>query len=544
MKLIKTPLSLALLSGLLLAAAWPETGFFTGFIFIALVPLLLVEKQFSQQKKPLYLFSLAAFLTFFVFNALSLRWLFLVSEPIGVKIVSILFPAIVNGLLMTITITIASYVVRHVGRKEGVVGFIIFWLGFEYLHYNWEFNFPWLTFGNVFANHPELVSWYSVTGVHGGSLWIWITNLLLLEIMVNRKQWSKKLITGLGLIIAVPLIWSYSITVPEPISSIDVGVIQPNYDPYDAKFYTDPMLQMDEMIALSNQVQDADWVVWPETALQEQAVIQRGMEGAELYGLWESQLMESQSIKMIRAWQNDSIQAKPNVIAGMSSRSWITDVTETEYYSRAIPSEKAWYNNYNSAIAVDDSLTIYHKNKLVAGVETFPYARLLKPLESLILDMGGTTGSLGRSKTPVLMGEVGEEVAPIICYESIFGEWVGGFVQQGATWLAVMTNDGWWGNGAGYKQHLAYARLLAVSHQRWVVRSANTGISGFINPEGALVNATHWWQAEALQQTIELYSHQTFYTKHGDYLGRNAGFLALLLWCLAFVRKRKNKGIA
>ena len=98
MKLIKTPLSLALLSGLLLAAAWPETGFFTGFIFIALVPLLLVEKQFSQQKKPLYLFSLAAFLTFFVFNALSLRWLFLVSEPIGVKIVSILFPAIVNGL--------------------------------------------------------------------------------------------------------------------------------------------------------------------------------------------------------------------------------------------------------------------------------------------------------------------------------------------------------------------------------------------------------------------------------------------------------------
>lgn len=540
MKILKSNFFLAILSGLLLSFSWPETGFFVGFIFVALVPLLMVEHHLSQAKKPLYQFSLFAFLTFFVFNFLSLRWLFLVSEPLPVKIVSILFPSITNAILMTITITLAGYVVRHVGRKEGIMGFVIFWIGFEYLHYNWELNFPWLTLGNVFANNPNLVNWFSVTGVHGGSLWIWIVNIILFQCWLQRHALKKIMYYALAIAVVLPIVWSYTITLPAATGTLNVGVIQPNYDPYDAKYYIDPLLQMDEMIALSDQVGDADWVIWPETALQELAVVHPSVDGPLLYGLWENQLAESQSVMLIKKWQQDSLR-KPIVLAGMSSRLWITDSSETKYYSRYLPSHQAWYNNYNSSLFIGDSLVVYHKNKLVAGVETFPYARLLKPLEGLILDLGGTTGSLGRSLEPVLMGTIGHEVAPIICYESIFGEYVGTFVKEGANWLAVMTNDGWWGDGAGYKQHLAYARLIAISHQRWVVRSANTGVSAFINPAGELVKTTQWWSQEAIQQEIGMYEHQTFYTKHGDYLGRNAGFLAVLLYALAFVRKRKNK---
>jgi apolipoprotein N-acyltransferase len=541
-KIIKSNFFLALLSGVLLSISWPETGFFVGFIFVALVPLLWVEYKLSSNKAPMYQFTVCAFVTFFVFNLLSLRWLFLVSEPLSVKWVSILFPSVANGIFMSICVSLASYVVRHVGRKEGIVGFIIFWIGFEYLHFNWELHFPWLSLGNVFANHPSIVKWYSVTGVLGGTLWIWIINLLLIHAVIHRKSIKKSFYLALALFFVGPFIWSWSISVPEKSGVLDVGVVQPNYDPYEAKFYTDPLLQVEEMLALSNEVSSAKWVVWPETALHENSVVHPSISGPLLYGLWENQLDESQSFRLIKQWQNDSIK-KPLLLTGMSSRSWITDSTEVAFHSRRLSAHNAWFNNYNSAILFDDTISMYHKNKLVAGVETFPYASLLSPLEGLILNMGGTSGSLGRSAMPVVMGDEGEKVAPIICYESVFGEYVGMFVRKGANWIAIITNDGWWGNGAGYKQHLAYAKLLAISHQRWVIRSANTGISGFINPHGEIVKASSWWKKEAIQLEIDLYDHQTFYTKHGDYLGRSAAFFTVLLYALAFVRKRKNKAL-
>ncbi|MFZ8281203.1 nitrilase-related carbon-nitrogen hydrolase, partial [Staphylococcus aureus] len=77
--------------------------------------------------------------------------------------------------------------------------------------------------------------------------------------------------------------------------------------------------------------------------------------------------------------------------------------------------------------------------------------------------------------------------APIICYESIYGEYIRTYVQKKATLLSIITNDGWWGNTPGYQQHLAYAKLRAIENNRWVVRSANTGVSAIINNKGNLL---------------------------------------------------------
>ena len=91
----------------------------------------------------------------------------------------------------------------------------------------------------------------------------------------------------------------------------------------------------------------------------------------------------------------------------------------------------------------------------------------------------------------------GVKVAPVICYESIYGDYVSDYVGDGAQWLAVVTNDAWWRNTAGHKQHFSYAKLRAIEQRKWVGRAANTGISGFINPVGESELESVWYQGRA-----------------------------------------------
>ena len=102
-----------------------------------------------------------------------------------------------------------------------------------------------------------------------------------------------------------------------------------------------------------------------------------------------------------------------------------------------------------------------------------------------------------------------------------------------------MTNDGWWDDSPGYKQHLAYARLRAIENRRSIARSANTGISCFINQRGDILNATEWWQEAVIQGTLNANHELTVYTKAGNYLARLASFIAAGLLIFAFVNSRR-----
>ena len=185
---------------------------------------------------------------------------------------------------------------------------------------------------------------------------------------------------------------------------------------------------------------------------------------------------------------------------------------------------------------------IYHKSKLVQGVEFILDAYILKPLEKLSLDLGGTTGSLGTQDEPSVFISHGDpahsglKIAPAICYESIYGEYIAEYINKGAKLICIITNDGWWGDTPGYKQHLAYARLRAIETRRSIARSANTGISCFINQRGDILQPTEWWEPAVIKGTLNANSKLTYYTKYGDYIGRIASFLAVLMLVYAIVR--------
>jgi apolipoprotein N-acyltransferase len=111
---------------------------------------------------------------------------------------------------------------------------------------------------------------------------------------------------------------------------------------------------------------------------------------------------------------------------------------------------------------------------------------------------------------------------------------------MGAQFIAIITNDGWWGNTSGKDQHLDYAKLRAIETRRWVCRSANTGISAFINQRGDIVQQTGWWVKTAIKQDINLNSDLTFYVLHGDYIAHIGCILAVLGIIGVLVRRKKR----
>lgn len=530
---------LAVLSGVLLGVSWPATGSVTPFVFIGFVPLLFIDQQISSGTKKGSIFWLS-FLAFFLFNLISTWWIFCVDENLITKLISIGTPVLLNPLFMAITFKWFSNVKKRLGEKRGYWSFVLFWLAFEYLHLNWSISDPWLTLGNVFANRPSWVQWFEFTGALGGSLWILIVNLFLffltnaLVIRAGKKSIAKHLL-WLALLLVLPIAFSVVtyINYSEKLDPVNITLVQPNIDPYNVKFTGDAGEQIELLLALAevNSNEQTNYVVGPETALP--------------YSIWIEKIKESP----IHGLLKDFNAKYPNadIVLGASMGEIYHDESKISPTARKFRKVKKWYDHYNSAIQVDqtDSVQIYHKSKLVLGVETMPFPQLFKPFQDLIFDLGGTTGSLGTQKERIVFQSSSSDVkiAPVICWESVYGEHVGEYIKKGANLIFILTNDGWWDETPGYIQHFHYSRLRAIETRRSVARSANTGISCFVNQRGDVLKSTEWWVPTSINGTLNTNDTLTFYANYGDYIGRVAAAFSILLLIWTFVKRFSTEKI-
>jgi apolipoprotein N-acyltransferase len=519
-------LLLSLLSGLLFTLGWFPAGIFP-FLFIAFVPLLFVEEHFynhQQILKPRLLF-LFVYLAFFLWNILTTWWV--KNASLGGAAMAIFC----NALLMAIPFMLFHRTKKRIGVKWAYVLFICFWLSFEFIHSNWELSWSWLTLGNALADVPGIIQWYEYTGVFGGSLWILFLNVFVFELLKSIRDKERPVFVKYAALIAGTIIFpisaSYFISALSGEGfnkgGISVVVVQPNIDPYNEKFDAPFEGQLQKMLELASQKVDesTEYVIFPETALTEE--------------MWEDQMERSGSIQMLRIFLQKYPKLK--IVVGASTAKVYMKGEELSETARKFTNEDAYYDSYNTALQVDHTgLQVYHKSKLVPGVEQMPFPFIFKHLESVAIDLGGTTGSLGKQdeRTVFVSDDNSMRTAPVVCYESVYGEYVGEYIKNGANFISIITNDGWWGDTPGYKQHLKYGRLRAIETRRWIVRSANTGISCFISPSGNIQQATPYWEPAVISQRIQLNNELTFYTRYGDYIARAALCIsvALLLYSL------------
>nr|MBP8878562.1 hypothetical protein [Flavobacteriales bacterium] len=380
------------LSGLLWAAAWPAVGGLAWLAFVAWLPLLYAERLHDQRgsKRSFVPYVLVAVL---IWNASTSWWFFAVSEPLSTRLVSGLTPMTVNSLLMIIPWWLKRLVRRHVGAIPAAYGFVFFWLGFEYLHHDWDLQWPWFSIGNVFGERPEWIQWYAYTGMMGGSLWVLVVNLLLDHAWASwsiHRSRSGALTIGTALFIIMPIsfsLWRFWTLPTDTGRAIEVVVVQPNIDPYTEKFGgVEPMSQLDRMLELaaSAATDTTALIAMPETALQEGATLDMYGDEPILHGLWENDLATARSTQRLEAFQDRFPNAA--LLTGMSADVLYPRHVEPPVSARPLfppdripASGQRWYEAYNAALFLPSEGPVehYNKSKLVAGVELMPFERVL-----------------------------------------------------------------------------------------------------------------------------------------------------------------------
>ncbi len=518
---------LSVLSGVLLVLSFPFTGSLTLVGFIALVPLLLVEASISNQNYRSRKVFLHAYITFFIYNVGATWWVYFASAEGAVM------AFFANSLLMALVFYAFHLTKKYIGNKEGYIGLIIYWIAFEYFHYNWESSWPWLSLGNIFSILPSWVQWYSYTGVLGGSLWVLIINLLVFRtyqnVLFRNETWKVQtsIFYLAGTIFVIPLtisLISY-FTYQEKSNPIEVVAVQPNIDPYE-KWDFDVKGQVDELLNLAKKKVSpkTKLIVAPETALSGEF----DQNGNKIHhSLNEADFHVSYMYHYLKEHQREMYNVP--ILVGASTYRVFN--SKHSHASRPIGFDgQLFLENYNTSLLMyDDQLDYIHKSKLVPGVEKIPFSAQLPFLEDLSIDLGGTTGTLGIEKEPKIFEIEGLKIAPSICYESAFGEFIAEQCRKGAQLICIGTNDGWWQDTPGYRQHCSFASLRAIENRRSVVRSANTGTSCFVNQRGDILQPTEWWVPDVIKGNVNLNDEQSFYTMYGDVLGRSFAFVSVLL---------------
>ncbi|MEM6723433.1 MAG: apolipoprotein N-acyltransferase [Bacteroidota bacterium] len=521
------------LTGVLLSLAWPPLPLFP-LLFIAFIPLLWVEDELHKSKTAgsTWIVAKYAFSAFMTWNILTTFW---VTNTLFLAGVMAIIP---NSILMTLPFVLYHMTKKRVGLRLAYTGLVCYWICLETGHLYWkDISWPWLILGNGFARFPWTVQWYELTGVFGGTLWIWLVNIIAFDQWRETGKWSFKKAVIPGLIILLPLAGSIIryLTYVEKGTPKEVVVVQPNYEPHYEKFTVPPSVQMEQFQRLSRTMltDTTAYLVFPETSFGR---------------VWHNDISNDKQIFQLRNF----LTAYPNLhlITGLGSYRRFepedgSPMAPRTYISKG---DTVVYEAYNSAVQItsgDPEIEIYLKSKLVPGAELPPFAagKLFKPLVDAL---GGSMAGYGTQKERSVFWSKDEQtaVASVICYESVYGAYVTEYVKKGAGLLFIITNDGWWDNTAGHRQHLLYARLRAIETRRSIARSANTGVSAFLDQRGNISQATPYEEEAAIRQTILVNEKKTFYIQYGDLISRLALFTAIMIFLVAFVQGRLKQAKA
>jgi len=543
---------LSLLSGVLMTIAWINVMSLGFVMLVAFIPLLFMEDYIAHNNNDGRFCSTFAFIysypAFFIFTLSNTWWIS------NASVVGYIVP-LAEAAFMSIVFQLYSYTKKVAKQKQGAYFFIVFyWLSFEFIQYIWDINFPWLNLGNSFANYPILVQWYSVLGMEGGTLWILLSNILIYLCLINNKSffctsnisnknsffYKYKYLIFVILILFVPITWSIVLWYTykdDSSSSAKVLIIQPNLDPYSEQYELSPqeVIYRVENIATQYIDKDIDFLVLPESCIQEYA--------------WEDLLLDTWSIPELQKFTQKTNNC--DIIAGISSRKLLPEGIKTEAAREVSNMKGRYFESCNTALMFNKTsslkdIQLRHKSVLVVGVEKLPFKKYLPFVENLALNMGGTVGSLGidANATNFYTEKNDTKIGVPICWESIDGEYTRQFVKQGANFLQIITNVGWWGDTPGYKQYFAISRLRAIENRRYVSICANTGYSGLINAKGQVLSKSKYWQQEALKYDVPLLKERTFFTLHGDMFMRPFAFFSILLLVYSIIKNRIEKRLS
>lgn len=528
------PYILSIISGFLFALPWLCN--LPGILaLVALIPLLYAEHLIasSNDKYIGIRIILSAFLCFFTINILTLWWVGKLLSYWGILYL------VLNALAAAGVFFLFSWIKRKTNKHWSYLAFIAFTLTFEYLCYNISFSFPCIFLGVSLAGFENnlFIQWYEYTGVLGGSAWVLSCNVLfffLLKHWIEEKKIAPKLLSLSLAVALIPICISLFIyySYEEKNDAMEVVVVQPNIDPYKDKFSLSRNQQLDSMLSLARkEISPAtEYILFPETALDSNIWLNNIPDNYLVLKIKDSLLQNYPRAKLVAGVDMMEYYVVKNGIAPTPTARKVSD--------------QIYFDFFNAAILINSegNISSYKKSKLVLGTEYVPLSNTFAFMQKLSMQLGGSGQSRGRQAKPSTFSSPETNIATIICYESLFGEYVSEFAKLGGEAIFVLTNDGWWDNTPGPRMHFRFSQLRAIENRRAVVRCANTGISGYIDQKGDIIQQSEWWTATAMKNNINKNTQLTFYSQHGDYIGKIAAWVSIVIILSSlFSIFRKNK---
>jgi apolipoprotein N-acyltransferase len=510
-------------SACLLALAMPgHTGWWP-LLFVALAPLLQAVVSTTPGRS-----ALVGFVCGFVYHLALLYWILIVLGRYGNLVWWISLPALflLAAYMACFPAAFSFFLSLVAGRgqhRERSVATLVWaapvlWVGLDYLKSILLSGFPWMDLAYGLFGEPRLIQAADLGGHHLLTFGLVLCNSLLVGVLNRKRRGLQRSPRSEG-----PLLWAalslllmlggyswfrYQMVQPTVAGSpsVRVAVVQGNVEQAVKWSPQFKEATVATYLRLSRQVlQDSDTalVVWPETALP-------------FYP------------------QRDPLVGRVFDFTA-TSNTWL--LTGAPLYSiTPRPGKEDQVQYFNGALLLGPSGAIgglYAKQHLVPFGEYVPLRRYLPFLEPLVVSIGDF--SVGTEKGPLVQGPM--QLGTLICYESIFPEIARDAVVRGANLLVNITNDAWYGRSSAPYQSMAMAVLRAVETKRTLIRAANTGVSGFIDPLGRIMAQTDLFVEATLSAQTPMFTQTTVFSRYGYRFGAACCFLSPLLVLLRARRK-------
>jgi apolipoprotein N-acyltransferase len=502
-------LALAVLSGVLLAAAFPKLGV-TLLALVALLPLLIAlqapRTPRSEPVGPGAAFRLG-YITGAVFFLTLLYWIpFLPRE--NVTIPFLMIPAVfLMAAYLALFPAAAAMVAVWLARRGLPLGLALppAWALTEALRGFGTFGFPWGSLGYTFASYPHFIQFAEFTGVWGVTLWVVLVNGLI-HLYLETPWIRPKVAVFVFLIASVVVPYLHGRTLllhREPRAAVEVGLVQPNIG--DDKWRLSvrdsvvaSVIEITRELGRANAAHPPDLYVWPETAVPS-AIRRNPIHRARVEAL-----VDSLGVPLLAGFPD----------------------------GERLPDGSIRYSN-SAALFLPGRGAVrqYDKRHLVPMSEYFPLPILNRH------DFGQSNFTPG--KEPGTFPELEVPFGVLICFESIFPGYARELCRGGARYLVNITNDQWFGDSAAPYQHFEMNVLRCIENRTGMARAANTGISAVIDPYGIPGMRTQTFVRDSLVAPVELRTGLTLYTRWGDWI-----LAVCAAWLLLFagVALRRGRG--
>jgi len=536
-----------ILTGVLLGVSFPPLITFF-FAFFAFIPMLLVINNFVE-KNDTRGFFISVYLTFFVYHGLTNWWISSWRDNTDpFLLVSGLAVWLFNPIFFMLPVYIYLKVRQRFDKYSSLMIFPFIWVAYEWFFSLGELSYPWLAIGNTQIYNHYWIQIVDITGVWGASFLIATTSSLFLTIIYKFKEYNgksnafiqKPIINSVLFIILIQLIPNvYGYFRLQDFEHEDliknnetmrISIIQPNIDPWgkwgNDKFW---QLKLHKQLqdSISNVVPNINLSVWSETTLMR-------------YG---KKFNTDLDFYLINRWAD---YHNISVLTGFVHDRIYKDGEEQQITSKVYPYDKSKkFETYNSALLYNPNKfngeeQIYHKSKLTPFAERIPRVEYFSfMIKWLTWGVGISNWGLGEGPRNLIYDKDDEQVkiGSIICIESIYPDFCRQFTLQGAEILSIITNDAWYDFTTGPEQHFQIACMRAIENRRYIARCANTGVSGFISPQGIAISRAEQYKPVAIYNDVPKMQNITFYVRYGDWVAEVSALFSLIMIAYLIFRR-------